>query len=109
MDRPDIDKALASLAAEPRPHLEPGWQDAVMCRIRKQPELRKTTVVRGVFLPHFGYGSLAAGLAVAFVTGAAVGLLNTSENLPLANTSTPLTIFSPAAPHLPATLMLSDR
>ena len=107
MSRPDLDDALSQLATRSCPEIAPNWQTDVKRRVRTPARASGSAFNFGNFMPQLGFGALSAALAVAI--GATVGWFRPHEPQPLAETPSPMAIFSPEAPELPATLMLTDR
>jgi hypothetical protein len=110
MNRPDLDDALSQLAEQPCPEIAPNWQTDVKRRIRSHASVSGSGFNLGdLLMPQLGVGALAAALVVAVAIGATIGWFKPHEAQSLARVPSPMAIFSPEAPELPATLMLSDR
>ena len=110
MNRPDLDDALSQLATRSCPEIAPNWQIDVRRRVRTPTRASGSAFNLGdLFMPQLGFGALAAALVVAVAIGATVGWFRPYESQPLAQARSPMAIFSPEAPELPATLMLRDR
>ncbi len=112
MKRSDLDEALSRLASQPCPEIDPNWQTDVMRRVRTHGATPEGGFgLRDLFLPHLSlnYTSLTVALAVTLGIGAVVGWLRPMQPRPVAQSNSPMAIFSADSPDLPATLMLADR